>query len=164
MASKSVVPPAERISQSLNGLGAIAARLNAASDEFSKAVAPIDAALKKLNLGVTAWHRYVGSSPDQDGYYWERRIGYAKVGGKWGLALATASGYMQDPEEDGEEWLFNDAPRWIRIEAIDHVPSLLEELARQAEKTVGELQAKTSTARDLAASFGGLVDGASGRR
>jgi hypothetical protein len=164
MATKASIPASDRLTQSLQQLSDSAARLNAASEEFSKAVAPIEAALKKLNLGVTAWHRYDGSQ-DRDGDYWERRIGYAKIGGKWGLALATISGSVNYPDVDEyEHWLFNDAPRWMRIEAIDHVPALLDELVRQADKTAADLRTKTETARELATTIAGLTADARVRR
>lgn len=164
MAAKSSPPPPDRVAQSLKELSAVAARLNAASDEFSKATAPIDAALKKLNLGVEAWHRYAGWGPDQDGDYSERRIGYAKVAGKWGLALATASGSTYSPDEYGEQWLFNDAPRSMRIEAVEHVPALLEELVKRADQLATDLQEKTFAARELATTIASLVPDGQSRR
>lgn len=144
-------PPAERISQSFKNLAASAAELNAASDELARAIGPIDAALKKLNVGVPVWHQYVGSH-DQSGDYWGRCIGYAKVSGRWGLALSIVSGNAQyGPDDDGEEWLFNDAPRSMRLEALDHVPALLETLVTQVGKAATELKAKSAQARELAA-------------
>ena len=150
MATKPTAPPAERISQSFTQLADSAARLNAASDELARAVAPVDAALKKLNLGVVAWHTYAGTQ-DQDGEFWNHRVGYAKVDGKWGLAISTVSGnvFHSGVYED-EEWLFNDAPRWMRIEAIDHIAELLEDLVKQADKVAADLQKKTENARKLA--------------
>lgn len=164
MAAKATASPADRISSSFAQLADSAARLNSASDELSKAVAPIDAALKKLNLGVTAWHPYINSHDAQDGSYYMRRVGYAKVSGKWGLALSIVSGYVNDPEDDIEQWLFNDAPRWMRIEAVDHIPALLEELVRQADKVAVALHEKSSQARELAVTLGTAVPDARGTR
>ena len=149
--AKSTPPPAERISEAFKELAESAARLNAVSDELAKAIAPVDAALKKLNLGVVAWHDYAGTQDVDSGEYWAHRLGYAKVDGKWGLAISDVSGNVYHPDDyDESMWLFNDAPRWMRIRAIDHVPQLLEELVKQANKTAADLQAKTKTARDLA--------------
>jgi prefoldin subunit 5 len=160
------VPPSspDRLSHTLKQLSESAARLNSASDEFSKAIVPIEAALKKLNLGVTAWHAYYSASPDESGNYWQRRIGYAKIDGKWGLALSTISGNVRYPDDDEEQWLFTDAPRSMRIEAIDHIPALLEELVNQANKIATDLQNKTETARELSLTIATLAKGAEGRR
>jgi hypothetical protein len=158
MAIKPPVPPADRVSATLfNELADSAARLNAGSDEFGKAIRPIDAALKKLNLGVTAWHTYRGSQePDSDGCYSCHRIGYHKVSGKWGLALSTLSGHIHADEDNCEEWLFNDAPRSMRLEALDYIPDLLEQLVKQANKVAEKLQKKTETARALANTISAL--------
>jgi hypothetical protein len=151
MATKPSHPNPERIAQSFKDLAASAAQLNAASDELAKAIAPIDSALKKLNVGVTFWHQYVGSN-DQNGNYWGRRIGYAKVSGRWGLALSVVSGNVAyGPDEDEEEWLFNDAPRSMRLEALDHIPAFLENLVKHVTTAAAELRTKTEQARELGA-------------
>lgn len=159
MALKRPAPPSERISPSLfKDLAASAVRLNSNSDELGRAIRPIEAALKKLNLGIAAWYTYHGSkNPDPGGDYHCRRIGYAKIGGKWGLALSTESGnanFFEDSSYD--EWLFNDAPRLMRLEALDYIPELLAKLVEEANKIAEELQKKTETARELADTISAL--------
>jgi len=151
MATKPSHPDPERIAQSFKDLAASAAQLNAASDELAKAIAPIDAALKKLNVGVEFWHQYTGfDTPDGD--YWGHRIGYAKLSGKWGLALSVVSGnFGQGPDEDPEEWLFNDAPRAMRLKALDHIPAFLENFVKHVTTEAAELKKKMGQARELAA-------------
>jgi len=157
MATKSEVSLPDRISASFQELADSSARLNSASDELAKAIRPIDAALKKLNLGVTAWHSYMGfDNPNENDYYWSRRIGYARVGRTWGLALSTVSGLYSSDDEDREEWLFNDAPRWMRVEAVDHIPDLLELLVKEANRVTANLQEKTEKAHELASTISGL--------
>jgi hypothetical protein len=157
MATKPSHPSSARISQTFKDLAASAAQLNAASDELAKAIAPIDAALKKLNVGVTVWHQYVGSD-DEHGGYWGRFIGYAKVSGKWGLALSIASGNTQyGPDEDGEEWLYNEAPRSMRLEALDHIPALLETLVKQVSNAATELKKKSEQAHELGAMISAIA-------
>lgn len=166
MALKRPAPPSERISPSLfKDLAASAARLNSNSDELGKAIRPIEAALKKLNLGIAAWYTYRGSdNPDSDGDYHCRRIGYAKVGGKWGLALSTESGNVNYEAGNYDEWLFNDAPRLMRLEALDYVPELLAKLVEETNKIAEELQKKTETARELADTISALSGTTEARR
>ena len=162
-----IVPPSpssDRTSLLFKQLRNAAAVLNAASDEFSKTIAPIEAALKKLNLGVTAWHSYAGTSPDQNGEYWSHDIGYARVQGKWGLALRTVYGNAYDGNDDSQEWPFNDAPRLMRTEAIDHIPALLEVLVKQSEKVAADLRQKTAQARTLATAISSLAEAEDGRK
>jgi hypothetical protein len=158
MALKHPAPLSERISASLfKELADSAARLNAGSDELAKAIRPIDAALKKLNLGVSAWYVYSGSEePDSDSNYSYRRIGYAKVGGKWGLALSLDSGNAYSDIDNYEAWLFNDAPRSMRLEAIDCIPDLLEQLVKESNKVAEDLQKKAGFARELAETISAL--------
>lgn len=150
MATRSGGSLSDRIADSYKQLAEAAVSLNSASDELAKTIGPVDAALKKLNLGVAAWHSYVHNQDQTTGDYWSRRIGYARVGRKWGLALSTVSGNVNYEDDDYEEWLFNDSPRWLRIEAVDHIPDLLELLVKEAGKVTTDLQKKTAHARELA--------------
>jgi prefoldin subunit 5 len=165
MAAKPSVPASERIAQSFKELAVSAAQLNAASDELARAIAPIDAALKKLNIGVAVWHQYFSEQDGRNGNYWGRSIGYTKIGSRWGLALSEASGNVQyAPDDDSEEWLYNDAPRWMRIEAVDHVPALLEALVKQVNKTATDLTKKSEQANELAQTIAALAADEQGRR
>ena len=89
------------------------------SDELGKSIGVLDAALKKLNLGISTWSR-LDRWEDAFGNYSSRYLGYAKVNNRWGIALRTVAGNNNQPEEATvEEWLFNDAPRALRIEAVE---------------------------------------------
>lgn len=151
MAIASEVPLKHRIAASFQQLADGAKRLNKASDELTDAIGPLDAAFTALNLGVTAWYEYA-KTEDDFGEFTSRYVGYAKVDGKWGLAISEVSGTRDDsPEEyDDKEWLFNDAPRAMRIDAISHIPSLLDVLVNQVNATASDLEAKTAIARDVA--------------
>ena len=167
MALKPRVPPSERVSASLlKELADSAVRLNFGSDEFAKAIGPIDVALKKLNLGISAWFEYRGSATDSDGDFAYSHIGYAKVNGKWGLALSRCAGNIHDdPDDHNEEfWLFNDAPRSMRLEALDYIPDLLETLLREANNLAESLQKKAEQARALADTISTLTATAEVRR
>src|SRR5713101_3022462 len=76
----------EKIQTHFQALASVATSLNTASDELTKVVGVLDEALKKLNIGLTVWlafrHRAV-----EEWEYDDDEIGYAKVNGKWGIAL-----------------------------------------------------------------------------
>jgi hypothetical protein len=134
-------------------LSNIAVGLNSASDELGKTIAELDVALRDLNLGITSWVRIAGNS-DENGAFWNRNIGYARIGGQWGIALQEDSG--NESFEDSyraEEWLFNSAPRWMRVEAIGKIPELLEKLSQQAKETTDKIKKKTEEAKELAAAI-----------
>src|SRR5258708_5102020 len=163
MATKSSLPLADRISTSIKQLAESAGRLNSASDELAKAIAPIDAALKRLNLGVVAWSPFEGDTDHDSGDFWTHDIGYAKVSGKWGLAIQAISGNMNFIESQ-DEWLFNDAPRSMRIKAVDSIPDLLEALVKKADKVAADIQKKTAHVRDLADTIIAVPTTAQGRK
>lgn len=134
-----------KVAASFQQLKLAANQLNTVSDELGKSIAALDGALKRLNLGISAWVTFRGSpEPDPYGNYWAEQLGYDKVGPKWGIAVRTMQGNAQDGYEDpdSDEWLFNDAPRALRIKAADHLPSLLEELTKEASATAAKLKDK----------------------
>jgi hypothetical protein len=152
------VPPAERVQAAYKQLSLTATTLNSASDDLGAAMSVLDAALQRLNLGITAWVALSGNE-DHDGEWWSREIGYTKVGDKWGIALKTASGNYGCPDQDSvEKWLFNDAPRWMRIEATGKIPDLLEALIRQAEDTTKKIQDRTADVLELAAAMSKVLE------
>lgn len=144
--SSNVDSLAGRVRSSFLQLSAAASDLNTISDELGQCVSEIDAALKKLNVGITAWVD-ISSNEDDDLQYYRERIGYAKVEGKWGIALCTVSGSHDCPDEDRVDiWLFNEAPRQLRLEAINKLPNLLQKLSEEAAKTTAEIMSGLSEA------------------
>src|SRR6478672_10252626 len=139
-----------RISSSYKQLTQAATELNAVSDELGKFVTALDAALRRLNLGIATWLR-LESREDGSGNYTKRDLGYAKVGNKWGIALRTMSGNHNDVEDSNvEEWLFNDAPRALRIESVEKLPDLFENLVKEADAATKNIRTKTERAQALA--------------
>lgn len=156
------IPLLERVASYYSQLSSVASDLNAVSDELGKSISDIDAALKKLNLGLSAWVAIRSGPEDMDqggSSFWSRDIGYAKIGGKWGIGLRTVEGDYMDPDrEEVEEWLFNDAPRSLRLEAIDKIPELLEKLSSNATETTKNIRAKLSEAQAVAGAIKCAVD------
>ncbi len=142
----------QRVTDSFTRLSFAAKDLNKASDELGKAITSIDSVLQMLNLGVPTWVRiHGGEDPYNGDEYWSRDLGYAKVGSRWGIALCTRKGYHSDPEtEQSESWLFNDAPRWLRVEGVNKIPDLLEELIKNTTETTQEIKSKIDEAHTLA--------------
>lgn len=151
------VPSTQKVQTVYKQLSTAAVDLNAASDEFGKDVSLWDAALQKLNLGVSAWVELSGGV--QENLWWDRCVGYAKLKNWWDLVLRTRHGEYTAPDEDSEEiWAFNEAPRWMRIEAVGQLPDLLEALLKQAEATTEKIKSKTQQAYELAEALGKVVE------
>jgi hypothetical protein len=150
---------AEKVQASYLTLSLVASDLNSVSDELGKCVADIDAALKKLNLGISVWVTVVNHDFEDMTYSMER-IGYDKIDGKWGLALRTVEGDSNDPERSvSEQWLFNDAPRKIRLNSIEKLPQLLKTLSEEAVKTTNEIKGRLAEAKEVAAAVKEVADG-----
>lgn len=118
-------------------LAAVGSALNSASDVMGEAIATLDARLGNLHLGVAAWTQIAAGDGIRTGKgAWTRELGYTKVR-KWGLALKNSTA-------DAEEiWKFNDAPRWMRIEAVAFLPELLHALVRRSRDTLGKIENRT---------------------
>ena len=153
--SPNEIPLVERVSACYSILSSAANDLNAVSDELGKSVADIDSVLKKLNLGVSVWVgvRSGGGNLDRgDDSFWSEDIGYAKISGKWGISLRTVKGNYTDPDEETvESWLFNDAPRSLRLASINFIPELLETLSKEAVETTKKIQGKLADAQAVSA-------------
>ena len=144
----------ERVSSSYRQLSLAASHLNLVSDELGKSIAVLDAALRKLNLGISSWSR-LDRWEDAFGNYSSRYLGYAKVNNRWGIALRTVAGNNNQPEDATvEEWLFNDAPRALRIEAVEKLPELFENLIKEADIAIRKVKAQTLSARQLSTALG----------
>jgi hypothetical protein len=110
----------------------------------------LDAALRRLNLGIATWLR-LESREDGSGNYTKRDLGYAKIGNKWGIALRTMSGNHNDVYDSNvEEWLFNDAPRALRIESVENLQDLFEKLLKEADAALSKSARRPNAAQALA--------------
>jgi hypothetical protein len=148
----------ERVSSSYRQLSLAASHLNLVSDELGKSIAVLDSALKKLNLGISSWSR-LDRWEDAVGNYTSRYLGYAKVNNRWGIALRTVAGNNNQPEDATiEEWPFNEAPRALRIEAVEKLPDLFENLIKEADVAIRKVKAQTLSARHLATALGDATD------
>ena len=142
-------PKYARVQTQFKALSSISASLNTASDELAKAVSVLDEALKKLNIGLTVWVTISRWSEEERAG--ENQIGYCKVSGKWGIALRHIWGLhgLSLDEVDGL-WLFNDAPRDLRLAGVDKIPELIVALSEEASDTTKQVQEKARQVRELA--------------
>src|SRR5688500_16109791 len=132
------VPP--DLAASFQELKLVAHELNAASDVLAGPIATLDEAIKRLNIGLRAWKQFDGGFDEEDGTYWAEEIGYTKIDSKWGIALMRRIGDAINPDaEQFEAWLFNDAPRTLRLKAVEHLPKVFEALIEKARENAAEI-------------------------
>jgi hypothetical protein len=156
MALKIANPSITRVENSFKQLASAAQALNSASDDLGKVIRHLDASLKKLALGITAWVQVNGTSDETQ--YWTSELGYAKVDGKWGIALREVTGYLPENVDETEEiWPFGDAPRALRTEAVGKIPDLLDKMLQLTEEATQNLKEKTEQAAEVAFLVSNLV-------
>lgn len=113
----------------------LAGPLNEASDLLRKEVTRIELSLESSNLGISIWRQYAPNYA----------IGYAKIGegatGRWGLGIHEIS--------ERKAYLFFDAPRQWRIEAAEHIPTLVAALAEEAELVLTNLQRRIQVLKEV---------------
>ena len=145
-----------RVSAALEKLAAAAPEINAASDDLVQSIDTIDAALQELNLGVQAWVQ-VAVVHDEDGdFVSASSLGYDKVSGTWGIAIRYES-FDNNGHTRTVEWQFNQAPRADRLEALEELPVLLEELAKSASTTATQLKSKVATTKQVATTISSIA-------
>jgi hypothetical protein len=113
-------------------LSATAAELNSETDRLNASILALEAALKKLGIGITSWYEYEKSFSADGLSYSMESIGYTKLNGKWMLALMTRDGHEAAEEDRYEIWPLIESPRHLRIKALKHIPELLDKLNKDA--------------------------------
>lgn len=151
----------DKVQLTFKQLSQAATDLNAASDDLARPIVACESVLKKLNLGLSAWVEISsgGSSP----LFWDRSIGYTRLSDRWAIAIRTREGQEDAHDDDQievEMWAFNDAPRWMRIEAISKLPDLLEALLKQAVDMTQKIRKKTVQANELIEAISRIAENA----
>lgn len=147
-----------RVHTSFEQLSAAAGTLNAVSDQLGKLVSRLDSSFQRLNIGVTGWVKFKDSS-SQDGLrFWQDSVGYAKINGRWGLAIRSVAGHEHmDEYISDEEWPFNDAPRKLRVDAVEKLPELFETLSAEAAAITTAVGEKLKLVEEFAAAVDDVV-------
>jgi hypothetical protein len=131
-------------------LALCATSLNDASDGLGVHVSQFDVALQTLNLGISTWIAIPGGWEEPDGSYCDWELGYDKINRRWGIALRALHGMRREGEVgSAEEWLFNDDPRAMRVQAVDKLPDLLRALCRKADDVTAEIEQKAMRAEQF---------------
>jgi hypothetical protein len=138
-------------------LTSIANTLNKATDELTKIVGVLDDALQRLNVGIPVWVQVVKwSSEDDQGPYECENVGYSKINGDWCIGINRSTGHEESTYADQvrEVWPFNDAPRDLRLRAVEKLPELIDELAKSAAHTADLVNKKLAETKAFAAAIG----------
>jgi uncharacterized phage infection (PIP) family protein YhgE len=152
-------PNAPIVRSSFERLSKTANSLNSASDRLNQAIEQLNDALKKLNLGISSWvsfHVYE-EGPLSDVH----AIGYGKINGRWGIGIRKTFEDQAQPEGyqvEESEWHFSEAPREMRIQGIELLHKVIDQLNEDAERTTQIIAKKTADAEELAQAISNITD------
>jgi len=146
---------ADKIDSTLKKLASVSQSLNQASDLVTARIGEVESALREYKLGVEAWvdiRRWYDEGQFTDGSWYRlgrtRRLAYGKKDGKWGLLTYI----IAEESDEYEEFAFlREAPRDLRLNAIDKLPELLDALVEKAVQTAQEASRKAEKAGHIAA-------------
>jgi hypothetical protein len=139
----------ESMTINFSKLEKLSKKINIASDELTKALTTINEKLNSLNLGIevttTLLKVEMGSGEEEEGYFREFRwyLGYGKSDlGKWGLLACAQEERVAVGDSDREhtetisenKHLLLSCPRDLRVAAIKEIPSLIEQLEKEAQQ------------------------------
>jgi hypothetical protein len=137
-----------RLRSSYEKLSSSARSLNAGTDELTKLGTSFDAALKKLNLGIDAWIEMACGSNEMGTRSYYDQLGYAKISGKWAVGIRQVERDEHSGDEEvTQEWFFADAPRELRISAVNRMPELIQKLQEEAQRTSERINDTLENAR-----------------
>jgi len=156
------VPPlvdsSTRITAAFEKLSASAKTINDVSGELAKPIAALEQALQRLDFGVACWTT-ITSGGNDSWDYWSHDVGYTSNRQGWFLAIRSVRGDERDPENEIQDiWPFNEAPRWLRIKAVDKLPDLIEALVEATNATAKRLGEKIGPAQEIAAAVNALIN------
>jgi hypothetical protein len=141
---------AEKSIPSFEHLSAAADSLNKATDELKQVIDNLDVAIRRLNVGVSAWVEVEKWFDEDDPQSYEvEQVGYSKQGGTWRLTIRRLVGHEQDPGPDKvrDVWTFNNAPRTVRLRAVEKLPKVLETLTKQLNQQTAIVNKKLTEAK-----------------
>lgn len=129
----------DELAPTLNRLAQLSIKLTEVSDELAKPINELDEYLKSLNLGLSCF-----ITISDQGSTTKLRLGYTKLD-RWGLVLSKTE------KDVTEDWLYNNAPRWLRLRGVRFLPVLFDALVKTSEATIKRVEEKTNTARAIVA-------------
>lgn len=145
----------DKIESTLKKLASVSQSLNQASDLVTSGIAQVEGALREYKLGVEAWvdiRRWYEEGQYTDGGWFRlgrtQKLGYGKKDGKWGLLTYIFAEESDEPEEFA---FLREAPRDVRLAAVDKLPELLDALVEKAVQTAQEATKKAEKAGQIAA-------------
>ena len=145
------------IRESMQDLSLLARELNAETDSLNGVIQSLEDQLAASKVGVAIWlpHLLDESAPTRED---ESReiftegwlLGYAKIGDAWRIAVkrvlrvsiidGSRDVVREDVEDQTPPMPLTKAPRVVRVEAAQHLESLIEALATRVRRYISSIK------------------------
>ena len=144
------IPSNDGDQKSYEILASTAAALNAATNRLNQSVIELEEILKKLGIGISSWVTFAKIEFNDGMCYDYDQVGYAKLGGRWGLAIRNVVGNEVDDNPDKiEAWTFNESPRHLRVQAVEKIPALLQKIITDATEFTKKVDSSANEVRSF---------------
>jgi hypothetical protein len=137
-----------RLNKALSRAREVAAQLGPATDRLNALLQAVETALAELQLGVAGYARMNEKNPE-----WAQMLTFCKFGNTWQLMIESGPD-GGDPEDFSSTPLCN-ASRELRLQAVDYLPQLIENLVNEATAQAKTVQAKTLQVAEILAELRG---------
>lgn len=146
------------VQAALSKLTSLSQVLSSTSDQLSKSISEIEAALNKLNWGVSAWVHEdpikveeaseIGPDGAAKAVHNLQALGYGQNEGKW--AFIIAAGTEESWPDDVTITFLSEAPLDVKLLAMERMSKLLDLVADGLNKITQEATKKTAEAKEIA--------------
>jgi hypothetical protein len=139
---------ADNLRPRLDRLHVLSKAVNSRTDEVGRVVQAVEKYLTEVvHLGVPGW---VTIDREDDGDGWEREtsLAYGRFGEKFRIFVENGT-FISGSLDDHSKTLWANCPRDIKLKAYNALPKLLDELVKQLEGTLEQIQANTETIESL---------------
>ena len=97
------IPPTERIATSFKQLAVASSDLDVVAKDLGISISNLESSVRRIGVQISAW-RQVAGRQDDDGSYWSRDIGWAKINDFWCIAIRKTNGHHEHDYHNEEIW------------------------------------------------------------
>lgn len=136
MAKKST---ASALAEALSRARVLSAEMSSATDELNASLGEVEKAIADLKLGVTTQVLM------KDDFPWSAHLSFGKEQQVWRLLYLTGV----EGDDGWKTTLLVNASRAVRLDAVDFLAPLVDQLVKTASSEVENIRTKTKAVKDL---------------
>ena len=91
---------------------------------------------------------------EEDQYERGNRLEYTRIDGKFCLVVSEYETHISGDTTISNRMAWSGCPRDVKLQTIDHIPALLDNIAKRIESTIEDAEEKSETIRRQLKEFG----------